>query len=318
MGLRRRRNYQSNNEAVQNQVSGCNQKKKKGPLFAQRSCPLNLPTFKQLPRVASLVNGKRHSMIMGNLSLFQYPKREGWHKQHPPVDQRCRKKWFPSKKKPSVEDIPEAPVHSEQPRNPRNILEASDGSDDDFDGLPSSATAPMQVDSDEDVVEIVEKLEEDDEAELGLYLLSFLKLSSEIFIVHMSKKWTSLVYVFYKNTPWIEYKNDRRSHIFECAASHCKGKTHDVCRYLDKGDANSTGNLLRHTKICWGSEAVEAATATKDLDAARDVLSKMKLRDGSILTEFQCIGKGKITYKHTQHTMAEARYIPLSLVLFLF
>ena len=228
------------------------------------------------------------------------------------------KKVVPIKKKPSVEDTTEAPVHSEQPRNPRNILEASDGSDDDFDGLPSSATAPMQVDSDEDVVEIVEKSEEDDEAELGLYLLSFLKLSSEIFIVRMSKKWTSPVYVFYKNTPRIEYKNERRSHVFECAAGHCKGKTRDVCRYLDKGDANSTGNLLRHAKICWGSEAVEAATATKDLDAARDVLSKTKLRDGSILTEFQRIGKGKITYKHTQHTTAEARYIPLSLVLFLF
>ena len=73
--------------------------------------------------------------------------------------------------------------------NPRNILEASDGSDDDFDGLPSSATAPIQVDSNEDEVEIIEKSEDDDEAELGLYLLSFLKLSSEIFIlVRMSKK----------------------------------------------------------------------------------------------------------------------------------
>jgi hypothetical protein len=85
------------------------------------------------------------------------------------------KKVVPTKRKPSVEEIPEAPVHSDPPRNPRNILEASDGSDDEFDGPPSSATSPMQVDSDEDEVNIVEEPEEDDEAELGLCLLSFLR-----------------------------------------------------------------------------------------------------------------------------------------------
>ena len=50
----------------------------------------------------------------------------------------------------------------------------------------------------------------------------------------MSKKWTSPVYVFFKNMPRIEYKNDRRCHIFECAASHCKGRNgRNVCRYLE-------------------------------------------------------------------------------------
>ena len=63
---------------------------------------------------------------------------------------------------------------------------------------------------------------------------------------------------------------------------------------------------------------MEAATAMKDLDTVHEVLSKTKLQDGSILTEFKQIGKGKITYKHTQHTTAEARYVPLILVIFLF
>ena len=85
------------------------------------------------------------------------------------------KKVVPTKKKPSVKEIPEAPVHSDPPWNPRNILEAADGSDDEFDGPPSSATSPMQVDSGEDKVEIVEETEEDNEAELGLCLLSFLR-----------------------------------------------------------------------------------------------------------------------------------------------
>lgn len=52
-----------------------------------------------------------------------------------------------------------------------------------------------------------------------------------------------------------------------------------------------------------------------DLEAAHEVLGKMKLQDGTILAEFQCIGKGKVTYHHTQHTMTEARYIPLISVL---
>jgi hypothetical protein len=120
------------------------------------------------------------------------------------------------------------------------------------------------------------------------------------------------VYVFFKKTPQIEYKDGRRCHIFECAAGRCRGQnSRYVCRFLDKGDSNSNGNLLWHARICWGTEAVEAATATQDLDAARDVLAKTKLRDGSILTEFQRIGKGKVTYRHTQHTTSEARYVPL-------
>ena len=94
----------------------------------------------------------------------------------------------------------------------------------------------------------------------------------------MSKKWTSLVYVFFKKKPQIEYKNSRRAHVFECGAGRCKGRnSRYVYRFLDKGDANSTSNLLRHAKICWGGDVVEAVTATCNLEAAREVLSKIKL-----------------------------------------
>jgi hypothetical protein len=98
----------------------------------------------------------------------------------------------------------------------------------------------------------------------------------------------------------------------------CKGRNgRNIIRFLDKGDANSTSNLLRHAKICWGTEEVEAATAMRDLDAARDVLSKTKLWDGMILAEFQRIFKDKVTYRHTQHTTTEVKYI-LFLILFFF
>ena len=126
----------------------------------------------------------------------------------------------------------------------------------------------------------------------------------------MAKKWSSPVYVFFKKTPIIEYKGGRRCHVFECAAGRCRGRNgRNVYRFLDKGDANSTSNLLRHARICWGAEAVEAATAMQDLDAARHVLAKTKLRDGTILAEFQRLGKGKVTYRHSQHTTSETRYI---------
>ncbi len=93
-----------------------------------------------------------------------------------------------------------------------------------------------------------------------------------------------------------------------CVAGRCKGKNgRDVRRFLDKGDRKSTSNLRKHAKTCWGSEAVEAADNTCDVDAAREILSKAKKRDGSITTEFKRIGKGKVTFSARQHTTTEAR-----------
>jgi hypothetical protein len=122
------------------------------------------------------------------------------------------------------------------------------------------------------------------------------------------KEWSSPIYVFFKQTPRIEYIEGRRAHVFVCAAGHCKGKNgRGIRRFLDKGDKKSTSNLRKHAKICWGSEAVEAADNTCDVDAAREILSKTKLRDGSITAEFKRIGKGKVTFSTRQHTTAEAR-----------
>lgn len=128
-------------------------------------------------------------------------------------------------------------------------------------------------------------------------------------IERLSKDWNSPIYVFFKQTPRIEYVNNRRAHVFVCAAGRCRGKNgRDVRRFLDTGDAKSTSSLRRHAKNCWGDEAVAAADGTQDLDGARVVLAKTKLRDGSITAEFQCIaGKGKVTYSHRQHTSTESR-----------
>jgi hypothetical protein len=108
--------------------------------------------------------------------------------------------------------------------------------------------------------------------------------------------------------PRVEYVNDRLAHVFECAAGKCRGKNgRDVRRFLDTGDAKSTSGLRRHAKNCWGDEAVAAADSTQDLEGARVVLARTKLRDGSITAAFEHIGKGKVSYSHRQHTSTESR-----------
>ena len=101
----------------------------------------------------------------------------------------------------------------------------------------------------------------------------------------------------------------RKAHVFECAARQCLRRTRLVRRFLDKGDAKSTSNLWRHAKICWGSEAVEAADGTQDIKAARAALHSMKTTNGSITAAFQQVAQGKAVYSHRQHTKNEARYV---------
>lgn len=122
------------------------------------------------------------------------------------------------------------------------------------------------------------------------------------------EEWNSPIYVFFKPTPTIECIKGQRVHVFECAATHCKGKGNGriVRRYLDTGDAKSTENLQKHAKLCWGEEVVAAADNTKDIHVAREALEKKSV-DSSITSAFERVSKGKVTYSHRQHTTAEAR-----------
>jgi len=128
-------------------------------------------------------------------------------------------------------------------------------------------------------------------------------------IERLVKDWISPIYVFFKSVPTIEYVKECRVHVFECEAAQCMGKGNGrkVRRYLDTGDAKSTGNLHKHAKICWGSEAVAAALSTRDVRSAREALGNLKSVDASITAAFQRVGKKKGTYSHRQHTTAEAR-----------
>jgi hypothetical protein len=127
-------------------------------------------------------------------------------------------------------------------------------------------------------------------------------------------EWTSPIYVFFKTKPRIEYIDGRKAHIFECASGRCKARNgRDVCRYQDKGDKNSTSNLRKHAKVCWGSDAVAAADATRDVEAARAALIKSGVHNGSITAEFERIGKGRVSFSTRQHTRTETQFVPINL-----
>ena len=128
-------------------------------------------------------------------------------------------------------------------------------------------------------------------------------------------EWTSPIYAFFQATPSIETVDGRRVHEFRCSASHCKGRGKNpriVRPYLDTSDRNSTGNLRKHARLCWGDEILRGADDCGDLESARKGLDKArKLQDGSITTSFERKGKGKVTFSHRQHTKAQTRFVVL-------
>ncbi|KAF8121439.1 hypothetical protein EV363DRAFT_1185876 [Boletus edulis] len=120
----------------------------------------------------------------------------------------------------------------------------------------------------------------------------------------MMKDWTSPVYAFFQPTPVIEEIGTRRSHVFKCCARGCKVT---VRRYLDTTDARSTGNMRKHAKKCWGSEALKAADSAKNAVEVREKIVGSILHTGSITQSFERKGKGKVTYLHRQHTRTETK-----------
>ncbi|KAH6916212.1 hypothetical protein BKA70DRAFT_1419116 [Coprinopsis sp. MPI-PUGE-AT-0042] len=59
--------------------------------------------------------------------------------------------------------------------------------------------------------------------------------------------------------------NFRKCLMFKCAAGHCYNtKGHNICCYLDTGNANSTSNLWKHASKCWGEDAVKVVKAVPD------------------------------------------------------
>jgi hypothetical protein len=126
----------------------------------------------------------------------------------------------------------------------------------------------------------------------------------------------SPIYAFFQQIPSIVSVDGRRVHEFKCAASNCKGRGKNpriVQRYLDTSDRNSTGNLRKHARLCWGDKILGSADACGDLNSAREGLDKAKmLKDGSITAAFERKGKGKVTFSHRQHSKAQTRFVTIN------
>ncbi|KAI9456117.1 hypothetical protein BJY52DRAFT_1204843 [Lactarius psammicola] len=120
------------------------------------------------------------------------------------------------------------------------------------------------------------------------------------------KNWDVPVYVFYKSTPNMEYFNNHKAHVFECAASPCHLKTRFVRRFLYTGDTSSTSNPHRHARVCWGDEALAATDQMCDVKTAHEALRNHNSKNGSITAAFKHVGTGRVTYSHRQHTRIEA------------
>jgi hypothetical protein len=124
-------------------------------------------------------------------------------------------------------------------------------------------------------------------------------------IDRMKKGWNTTVYAFYDPNPATEYNsNGRKCHVFRCTGRGC---TQLIKRYLDTSDAQSTGNMRRHVKKCWGEDVLSAAESTKDPKERTKVIRDYRL-SGSIAAAFERKGKGKVTYSHQTHTRTETRY----------
>jgi hypothetical protein len=176
-------------------------------------------------------------------------------------------------------------------------------------------------------IEEIPNPKEDPEEELGK-----LYIASQIHASHlprwyleekMAKDWTSPIYGFFQPRPEIKVVDGRRCHEFQCAAPLCRGKglkPRMVRRYLDKGDRNSTSNMHKHAKNCWGEENVSKALNAKgelSIDDVRKSLGQAKLHDGSITASFERKGKGSVTFSTRQHTYTETRLVNTSLVIIL-
>jgi len=102
----------------------------------------------------------------------------------------------------------------------------------------------------------------------------------------------------------IQIIKGRRCHIFRCSGTSCK---YACQRFLDTTDANSTGNLQKHIKSCWGDEALAAADDAASMDDACERVVKSLNVSGLITASFERKGKGAVTYSTRQHTKAETR-----------
>jgi hypothetical protein len=72
-----------------------------------------------------------------------------------------------------------------------------------------------------------------------------------------------------------------------CATKSCRHKSRGVRRFLETGDAKSTGNMHKHAKRCWSAEVVASADRAKSVNKVHATTVKRILDPQSITTAFE-------------------------------
>jgi hypothetical protein len=92
-----------------------------------------------------------------------------------------------------------------------------------------------------------------------------------------------------------------------CTAKSCRHKSRGVRRFLNTGDAKSTGNMHKHAKRCWSAEVVASADKAMSANEVCAMTVKGILNPQLITAAFERMGKSKVTFSHRQHTKTELR-----------
>ncbi|KAI6030153.1 hypothetical protein EDC04DRAFT_2498384, partial [Pisolithus marmoratus] len=117
----------------------------------------------------------------------------------------------------------------------------------------------------------------------------------------LKQDWNPPIYAFFVPEPTIEYVEGQHSHVFWCMAKGCRK---GVQQFLDKSDAQLTGNMCKHIRGWWGEDIFHQASQTKNATVACEAV-KNYVKNGLLKVAFDC--KGKVGYSHRQHTKIETR-----------
>lgn len=84
-----------------------------------------------------------------------------------------------------------------------------------------------------------------------------------------------------------------------------------IKRWLHKKDRNSTSNLCKHVRKCFGDEALDCVDEVGSASKAHNGVQAY-VRSGDLLVSFtHTASKGKVTYSVRQHTRTQTRSVPV-------
>lgn len=95
----------------------------------------------------------------------------------------------------------------------------------------------------------------------------------------MKQLWYSLAYVYFNPNMKIEEHKGQLVYVFTYLNKH-KCQSMKIHWYQDTHDWNSTSNMLKHIKTCWGEEVRKAVENAKDAEKAREMIIKPYVQSG--------------------------------------